>query len=696
LKINPTQYPVSIELVPTRDKLDFRLTFRNDILPREQAKLLLDQLDWLLINTIDSPDSCCSDCYGADSAIISVSPAKEAKIQSPVEFLHQFVEVNAREHPSKPALEFACRVSDGTLVKRSWTYQELDDLGNRYANFLTSNGACTGNLIAICFDKCPEAYLSILAILKAGCAYVGIDPDAPIARKSYIMEDSGSKLLLCTSEGKEELESLSGINVIALDEPSILDGISSKPPVLDQQIKLGDVCYCLYTSGTTGTPKGCEITHENAVQAMLSFQRLFDGHWDENSRWLQFASFHFDVSVLEQYWSWSVGICVTSCPRDVLFEDLAGTIRQLEITHIDLTPSLARLLHPGDVPSLCRGVFITGGEQLQQEILDVWGKHGVIYNGYGPTEATIGCTMLPRVPQNGKPSNIGPQFDNVGSFVLKPGTSTPVIRGGIGELCISGVLVGRGYLNRPQLTQERFQYIKAYAARVYRTGDLVRFLHDGSFCFTGRVDDQIKLRGQRVEIREINEVIKRALSNTEDVVTLVLKHPRQSKEQLVSFVATNESDRRQPVEVDFSANGISVTVRIRRACHSSLPRYMIPTHVVPLSGFPLSPNNKIDVRQLKGVYDHMTLDEMQKLSAGDLERSFQVTERESAIISVLAKMTGSDPTAISPRSSIFELGLDSISVISLARSLKDAGFHAVQPSLVMESKLERLLYNITY
>ena len=320
---------------------------------------MLDQLDWLLIDTICSPDSCCSDCYGADSSIISVTPAKEAEIKYPVEFLHQFVEVNARERPSNAALEFASVASDGRLVKRSWTYKQLNNLGDRFANFLTINGACSGDLIAICFDKCPEAYLSILAILKVGCAYVGIDPDAPLARKRYIVEDSGSKLLLCTSERKGEFQSLSGIGVIALDEPGILDGISSKPHDLGRLIRPEDVCYCLYTSGTTGTPKGCEISHRNAVQAMLSFQRLFDGHWDENSRWLQFASFHFDVSVLEQYWSWSVGICVTSCPRDVLFEDLAGTIRRLEITHIDLTPSASHR-RSAPVPADPADVFTMG------------------------------------------------------------------------------------------------------------------------------------------------------------------------------------------------------------------------------------------------------------------------------------------------------------------------------------------------
>ena len=264
-----------------------------------------------------------------------------------------------------------------------------------------------------------------------------------------------------------------------------------------------------------------------------------------------------------------------------------------------------------------------------------------------------------------------------------------MIRGGIGELCVSGVLLGRGYLNRPKLTQERFRYIRKYGERVYRTGDLVRILHDGSFCFSGRIDDQIKLRGQRIEIGEINEVIRRSLASTEEVVTLLLKHPNQSKEQLVSFIAADKPERRgQPVEVDFSAKAINTIAGIRRACHLSLPGYMIPTQIIPVSRLPLSPNNKVDVRQLTEIYDAMTLDEKQKLSAGEHKSSSQGLEDDNTIISLLAKMTGFEPAAISPSSSVFELGLDSISVISLVRSLKDAGFDTAQPYLVMKSKSE--------
>lgn len=643
------------------------------------------QLDDLLIDTLSYLDSPCVCLTRENKDLLSAVAAKEARISSPVKLVHQFVEVQAQESPSKIALEFASKIPGKQgLFKRKWTYKEFNEVSNKYARLLQGNGASPGNLIGICFDKCPEAYFAILAILKVGCAYVALDPGAPEARKKFILNDSGAKILLSTTSKKNELK---GLPVLILDSPGILDGIPSLPPVLEEEIQPGDCCYCLYTSGTTGTPKGCEITHDNVVQAMLSFQRLFHGHWDETSRWLQFAAFHFDVSVLEQYWSWSVGICVTACPRDTIFADLPGTIRELEITHIDLTPSLARLLDPEETPSLRRGVFITGGEQLKQEILEAWGEYGVIYNGYGPTEVTIGCTMLPRVPRNGKPSNIGPQFDNVGSVVCKPGTTIPVLRGGVGELCVTGALVGRGYLNRPQLTEEKFQYVKEMGERIYRTGDLVRLLHDGSFCFLGRIDDQVKLRGQRLEIGEINQVISNSAEEVGEVVTMVLKQTSRSKEQLVSFFTTNTPKNPDALtcRIDFDPGMNKILSEINQACHKTLPGFMIPTHILPVTVFPLNANNKIDQRHLKKIYEDMTLEEMQRLSSQTQMDSQTPSKDVCAIMALVSKVTGVEVSAISPWSSIFELGLDSISAISFSRILRDSGFKAAQPSLLMKS-----------
>lgn len=684
------EYPVSIELVPQEnDALRLQGTFRSDLVPHEQGRILLGQLEDTLINTIFEPDQSSFNFEFLDTSYLSHVPAKETRIASPVRLLHEFVEQSANNFPGRIAFEFANHINCNRIEKVTWTYKDLDGEGNKIANLLLKHNISQGSLVAICFDKCPEASFSILGILKAGCAYVPLDPASPLARKKFILEDAGCKIVLTTQDKVDELESLSHCGIIAVDHAFGLGTLSSHTPTLERPITPDDVCYCLFTSGSTGTPKGCEITHDNVVQALMAFQRLFKGHWSPQSRWLQFASFHFDVSVLEQYWSWSVGICVTSAPRDVLLEDLPGAIRKLRITHIDLTPSLARLISPDDVPTLCEGVFITGGEQLRQEILDEWGDRGVIYNGYGPTEATIGCTMLTRVPKPAKTSNIGPQFDNVETYVLDPKTGEVVPRGAVGELCVSGPLVGRGYRNRKELTADKFQYLKKSNQRIYHTGDLVRLLHNGNFDFLTRVDDQVKLRGQRLEIGEINHVIQQSSKNIKELATLVLKHPQQPKEQIVSFIAVSRSvERRQEPSLLASDVHKDLRLRIRRSAFERLPSYMIPTNILILDFIPLSANNKVDVNALKEFYNKLSVESLQNAAQTNVNQEAIDLSVLETLLRVFKRYTG--VKEVTHQSSLFEFGLDSISAISFVRALRSEGLET-DPAMIMKySTIESL------
>ncbi|KAL2018433.1 hypothetical protein VTK56DRAFT_852 [Thermocarpiscus australiensis] len=682
-------YPVSIEIEPSPGgRLRYSVTFFSDVLPKEQAGMLLGQFDAAVRHLALEPDGQEEDIFQHSPDLFSVLPPEAPEIPTIVEFLHDFVQLQALKTPDATALQFVERFDGDVPVGRTWTYRELDDNGNRVAQMLLPH-VKAGDIVAVCFDKCPEAYFSILGVLKAGCAFVALDPGAPRSRNEFIVDDSGA-LVLLTSTRNDVAELAISVPVLRVGEDS-LTGVSADRLDTRRDLRPSDVCYCLYTSGTTGTPKGCEITHENAVQCMLAFQHIFEGRWQEDSRWLQFASLHFDVSVLEQYWSWSVGITLVAAPRDLILEDLAGTIFRLEITHIDLTPSLARLLHPDDVPSLCKGVFITGGEALKQEILDVWGSKGVIYNFYGPTEATIGVTVYPRVPATGRASNIGKQFINVGSYVLKPGTEQPVLRGGVGELCVSGKLVGKGYLNRDALTSDKFPTLRQFGERVYRTGDLVRVLHDGCFDFLGRADDQVKLRGQRLEIGEINHAIRKGVENIKDVATLVVRNETQQKDLLVSFiVAGHESRRSRPagrLEVIESPEASDLCRRARDACHSKLPGYMVPTYVLQLPFIPLSANNKAEIRELRSLFASLGQEKLMSLSSAARKSRRTLGSTGEKIGRALEMMQAIDGRHLTLESSIFELGIDSISVLRFSRMLKKEGFAHASPSVILQHPL---------
>ncbi|KAK7942390.1 gramicidin S synthetase 1 [Apiospora aurea] len=697
-------YPISLEIEEahaTEGSLRFNIVYRTDILPMPQAELILIQFDAILSHLLEYPDGSASELTSTAPDVFSILPAQHAELPSPgVLLLHEFVERSAESSPDNTALEFVKELGNKAR-HQEWTYRELNAAGNQVAHLLVQRGVKPGDIVAVCFDKCPEAYLVILGILKAGAAFVALDTSAPASRHEFIVRDSGAVALLHrrgSESGIAELLSTVSCIAVALAE---LSTYPSSAPGLSRPTAPDDTCYCLYTSGTTGAPKGCLISHESTVQAMLAFQALFSGHWDQYSRWLQFASLHFDVSILEQYWSWSVGITMVAVPKDVVLSDLTRTISELGITHIDLTPSLARLVHPDEVPSLCTGknVFITGGEQLRQDILDVWGAKAVIYNAYGPTEATIGVTMYPRVPPNGRSTNIGRQFLNVGSFVFRPGTDTPVLRGAVGELCVSGKLVGKGYLNRPDLTEERFPVLEQHGGeRVYRTGDLVRVLHDGCFDFLGRADDQVKLRGQRLEIGEINHTIRAGVSGVSDVATLVTRHGQQDRDVLVSFVVNSDSsseDHRNgggPSEsmVITDADSAKICAQARDACRAKLPGYMVPTYFLCVPWIPLSANNKAQIGVLKQLFNDISLDQLRQLSSsaagGEDEPSSLVQTTEPQLAQVLARLAGVAADQIRASNTIYDLGFDSISVIGLARELQaDGTYPGATPSTILQN-----------
>ena len=668
-------YTASLELeTGPADAISLRLTFHTARIPEQHAALILQQYDYIVSHLVSNT----FDEGTYDQRIYSILPAKELSLPAPTQLLHGLVENTARQHPNRTALEFVYDIQYRAESTKTWTYKELDSRGNQVAHLIQQSGVPQNSVVAVCMDKRPEASLAFLGILKAGCSFLAIDTALPASRCKFILEDSGASLLLV--DKPIPVNSVpETVPCVELQE-SILESLPSSP-LSAQELSSETTCYCLYTSGTSGNPKGCEISHTSAVQAMMAFQRLFAGRWTDTSRWLQFASYWFDVSVLEQFWSWAVGITVVGAPRDLVLEDLPEFLRQTHITHIDLTPSLARLLHPDDVPDLWNGVFITGGETLKQEIIDTWGSKKTICNGYGPTEATIGVTMNTFVGANGKPSNIGRQFDNVGTYVCRPDSTEPVLRGAVGELCVSGALVGKGYLNRPDLTDRAFPYVPRFDERVYRTGDLVRLLVDDSFSFIGRQDSQTKLRGQRLEIAEIDTIIKQSAKDGIDVVSLVTKADDGEKETLVSFLISTSRINSQELEIESSDNSRRLVKAAKEACANQLPSYMIPTHILAINFLPLTVNNKVDTKRLTALLSSVSLKALQSID-DDISPLSPV---EQSICTALLQMLSINEVEVTNRSNLFSLGLSSISAISFSSVLKRSGFDNASVATIMSN-----------
>ncbi|KAK6003449.1 hypothetical protein QM012_009220 [Aureobasidium pullulans] len=665
----------------SENRLGLRLTVDPTQIPSEQGSIMLQQMEAIIASLLRFKDK-------PDTSVLSIIPPKDPIIPTDFQYLHEMTEASVMDHPDCIAMEFVDGLEDDQVSSRLWTFRQLDEEANKIAHLLVDRGAKPGDIIATSFDKCPEASFAFYGILKAGCAFCAIDPTAPAARKAFILQDSNAQILLTSESIRSELIDSTQCEIIDLINLEDKQGLSSSA-VAVTGLSPSSVSYVLYTSGTTGTPKGCELTHDNAVQLIMAFKRLFKGRWTDESCWLQFASYHFDVSVLEQFWTWIVGMRLVCAPRDLILEDIAGFIDTMQITHLDLTPSLGRLLDPALVPSLHKGVFITGGEALKQDQINTWGDVGCLFNFYGPTECTIGVTVFPSVPKEGKPSNIGWQFDNVGSYVLAPGSQTPVLRGAIGELCISGKLVGKGYLNRPELTADCFPSLDAFGERVYRTGDLVRLFHDGSIDFLGRKDNQVKLRGQRLEIDEIEAVIK-GCQDIQDTVCVVAKHPKQDKDQLIAFIGINESRKQGKPELCPAESTKHLILAARTACEERLPGYMVPTHFLPIQRIPLSVNNKVEEKLLRQLYADLPTTTIQSY-ATQADDQQSLSEAEHKIARVLAELLRLDENDLKPSSNVFTVGLSSISAIQFTRKLKTSGFSNAQVATVLKnSTISRL------
>ncbi|KAK9762811.1 hypothetical protein K7432_011097 [Basidiobolus ranarum] len=490
-----------------------------------------------------------------------------------------------------------------------------------------------------------------------------------------MMLEVEASVILTSKELAVDLDGNLGTNVeiITLEEVEMAQQPDNDPLV---DISPNNLAYVLYTSGTTGLPKGAMIEHRNVVQFFAAAHRLLT--WNPSSRFLQNASFIFDVSIFEMFFSWSVGITLIAASQGILLGNLELLINTLQITHIAMTPTMASMIRRSRVPTV--EAFIAGGEMLTQQVIEEWGGENSLFNAYGPTEVTIGCSFLCNVYKGVKPSNIGNIMDSCSCYVLSQKMEI-LPRGSVGELCVGGSQVARGYLKRPELTAEKFIKIPAISERIYRTGDLVKIHHDGAIEILGRIDDQVKLNGLRIELGEINAVMAKSNDLISGVVTYVLRNQWQSRDQLVSFVACAIDDQSDSL-VLFSEGSEAVAAKsiVKSALDEAtkkLPLYMVPSLVLPINRLPRGSTNKTDRKVLEQLYNSLSLEMIQQISLTEDEEADEasMSELEVSIRDILAEVGELPPSKVKSTTSIFHLGLDSISAIRVSSRLRSIGLN---------------------
>jgi amino acid adenylation domain-containing protein len=560
----------------------------------------------------------------------------ETKLDYPDVCLHQVIEAQVERTPNAVAASFE---------NERLTYRELNGLANQLGHYLQTMGVGPDVLVGICIERSLEMLVGLLGILKAGAAYVPLDPNYPNERLALMVEDSQLKVLLTEERLRTKL----------LGFPAQLICIDSQKSALSRQsssnccsnVAAGNLAYVIYTSGSTGKPKGVQICHRSVVNFLTSM-RANPGISAEDIL-LSVTTISFDIAGLELYLPLTVGAQVVVVSRETATdgERLREKLATSGATCMQATPATWRMLLESAWDG-CKGLkILCGGEAVPRDLVrELAVKASSVWNMYGPTETTIWSTVH-EISSTNELVSIGRPIANTQVYILDKYLQ-PVPVGVAGELYIGGDGVARGYLNRPELTAEKFIVnpfrVDAPLARLYRTGDLARYHQDGNIECLGRLDHQVKVRGFRIEVEEIESLLNYHPGIRQSVV--VAREDIPGDKRLVAYFVP--------------AKPIPTSSELRSFLKRKLPDFMLPSALVSLEAIPLTPNGKIDRRALPAP-------EQPDLSKPE-EYEAPRNPVESRLVSIWESVLGTKPIGI--KDNFFELGGHSLLVAKLLRRVE--------------------------
>src|SRR6266487_5275066 len=495
------------------------------------------------------------------------SPPEEA---GRFNLLHEFFEAQADARPQAIAL-----VIEGRRI----TYSELEEEASRLARYLRRRRVGPGSLVAMLLSRSLEAYVAILGTLKAGAAYLPLDPEHPADRISYILRDSRVETLLTTASLASHHPGFDG-SVIAVDADagSIRSETPTRLPTGEIGLGPDDLCYVIYTSGSTGRPKGVQVGHRSVCNLVEAEAQVFQVAPED--RVCQIASLSFDLSVEEIWLAFQAGASLVPAPHELSHggPDLSKFLTEHQVTVLSCVPTLLSMLDE-EIPTL--RLLILGGEVCPENLVARWARPGRrMVNTYGPTETTVTATHADLTP--GRPVTIGRPLPGYVIRLLAAALK-PVPEGATGEICIGGTGVARGYVGRPEETRARFiqdpYSPDEIESRLYRTGDLGRFDAEGNLEFMGRGDSQVKLRGFRIELAEIESVMMEEASVLS--AACAVREDTPGLKQLVGYVVPRDWTSIDPD-------------RLRLRLRDRLPAYMVPALIETVTALPRLPSGKLD------------------------------------------------------------------------------------------------------
>lgn len=725
------EHPLVLNAFDHRDGATI-LSFSVDerLMSATQQNVFLRQIDALVTAIASRPDEDCisnlTEYFPRE--LQSVSAPRENN-NCPADFMPTlWIGRWALEHPEWKAVEVASAIYDDNAETTWWTYAELDRRSNQVAAYIGSYGIAE-QMIGMCLDATLISFAVLIGIMKSGNTYVPIEKDLPQERKMFLLEDSAAPMLFtsgtlfdCDSDHRVE-------HIVDVESAGFLESLNMQPSKhFDVSINLDGNAYLLYTSGSTGKPKGVRVSRRNLSSFMEGQSQLISTEVPSTpglagkGKYLCLASRAFDVHLGETFLAWRHGLCAVTAPRTMLLDDLELALRNLHVTHASFVPSLLDQtgLRPEDVPEL--RFLGVGGEKMTPRTQAIWaaprpgssedaGHQVSLINAYGPTEATIGCCSG-RLYKDRDTQNIGRPLGDCIAHVLAPGSLAHVKRGMPGELCFTGSFVANGYHNRPDATGFVNDF---HGQKMYRTGDIVALMPDDTIYFLGRKDDQVKVRGQRLELGEVSEAVRAAAAEAADleaahwdhkkidVQTLLIKHPDFMRQQLVSFVAAAGASKHfkngEP-SVFLEDQFAECDEALRPIVQRTHPAYMVPDLIVPVSYMPLTQTSaKADTKLLKSLFSSIPASKLfgnhhgqEEATDGVESTTRELTPQEKNIVEIAQSYssTKSDGLVVAPTTTIFQLGVDSLGAISVYARMKKMGYECSVATILSGATIEQL------
>lgn len=670
----PSPLVTEVELAGNSENALIHLVYDPVIVQGNLPHFILDSYASILYNLLQA------DPHAPLSSVSAISEGHLSKImhvghgpsQDPwVEeyCMHSLVRKQVERSPRHPAID----AWDGLL-----SYAELDNVSSSLAGRLIHQGIGPDKSVCLLFEKSKWAIVAMLGVLKAGGCFIPLDPKHPQQRLQYLVETSKSTLILTSNQNLELCDPLPAqaivVNETTLPQP--VNEVTETTPQLPIPVGPYHAAYVLFTSGSTGTPKGVVVEHSALCSSTSAFSRCM--RYDEDSRVLQFSSYWFDPMLLDIFCTLTHGGCVCVASEEERLNDLEGAINRFNVDNIIIAPSVSRAIEPDNVPSL--KTVCLGGEAILPSDAERWSSKVRLVVGYGPTETCIVSAFGELKPS--MPSNILGESVACRNWVVNPLKNELAPFGAIGELCTQGPNLARGYLGDERRTAASFIVAPSWMpntdeeSRAYRTGDLVCFNSVGQLIFVGRMGtSQVKIRGQRVELEEIEETIRKHIPSSIGVAVDIFEAPQKQEQKRPSVLAAafgigHDASSAQSNGPRVSSFMKDLTRQLLPQLTGTLPAYMVPEAFVPVPEIPLSTSGKLDRRALQKLAGPLALSAARG-GAAEATREPPSTSMEKTIRSAWVKVLGiQNEDIISRWDNFISLGGDSILVMRLIAVLR--------------------------